>query len=97
MNAGLPLFDLLPVRKSDPDTSREAAKGVNITMLESCVYGCLKAHGSLTSFEIADILRLSLVTVSPRLRPLSDKGLVRDSGVRRMGQSGRNQIVWEIV
>lgn len=93
---GLPLFDFVPARRSDPETSKEAGRSVNTTMLEAAVYGCLKAHGPKTSFEIADILRLSLVTVSPRLRPLADKGLVRDSGVRRIGESGRGQIVWEI-
>lgn len=84
-------------RRADPDTSKDAAANVNVTSLEAAVYGCLKAHGPRTSFEIADILRLSLVTVSPRLRPLADKCLVRDSGVRRIGQSGKRQIVWEII
>lgn len=90
------LFDYALSRRNDPDTSRDAAAGVNVTAMEAAVYGAIKAHGPKTSFEIADILSLSLVTVSPRLRPLADKGMVRDSGVRRMGQSGRNQIVWEI-
>jgi DNA-binding CsgD family transcriptional regulator len=95
--APLPLFDFVPARRNDPGTSKDAARSINTTPLEAAVYGCLKAHGPKTSFEIADILRLSLVTVSPRLRPLADKCLVRDSGVRRLGKSGRNQIVWEIV
>lgn len=84
-------------RRNDPDTSKKAAAGVGTTMLEAAVFGCLKAHGPKTSFEIADILRLSLVTVSPRLAPLRDKGLIRDSGVRKLGESGRGRIVWEIV
>lgn len=91
------IFDYLAARKSDPQTSHDAAKSVNTTALEAAVYGCLKAHGPKTSFEIADILRLSLVTVSPRLAPLRDKGLIKDSGVRRIGESGRGRIVWEIV
>ena len=90
-------MDYLQARRSDPETSKDAAKSVNTTALEAAVYGCLKAHGPRTSFEIADILRLSLVTVSPRLAPLRDKGLIKDSGIRRIGQSGRSRIVWEIV
>ena len=93
----LPLFAFVPARKSDPDTSKIAGRSVNTTMLEACVYGALKAHGPMTSFEVADILRLSLVTVSPRFAPLRDKGLIKDSGVRRMGESGRGRIVWEII
>lgn len=95
--AGLPLFDFTPARRTDPATSKEAARSINTTALEAAVYGCLKAHGPKTSFEIADILRLSLVTVSPRLRPLADKAMIRDSGVRRMGESGRARVVWEII
>lgn len=98
MNAVTPdLFSWTPARRTDPRTSHDAAASINMPMLEAAVYGCLKAHGPCTSFEVADILRLSLVTVSPRLRPLADKGLVRDSGERRLGQSGRKQTVWEIV
>ena len=92
----LPLFAFVPARRSDPETSKEAARSVNTTMLEACVYGALKAHGPMTSFEVADILRLSLVTVSPRLRPMTEKGLVEDSGLKRTGTSGRKQIVWKI-
>ena len=94
---GLPLFEFVPARKTDPSTSHAAARSVNTTALEAAVYGCLKAHGPKTSFEIADILRLSLVTVSPRLAPLRDKGLIKDSGVRRIGESGKGRIVWEVV
>lgn len=86
-----------PARRTDPRTSREAGAAVNIAAMEAAVYGALKSHGPMTSFEIAELLRLSLVSVSPRLRPLADKGLIRDSGVRRTGESRRARTVWEIV
>ena len=92
----LPLFAHVPARKSDPSTSHEAARSVNTTMLEACVYGALKAHGPMTSFEVADILRLSLVTVSPRFAPLRDKGLIKDTGRRKTGESGRGRTIWAI-
>lgn len=97
MNNGLPLFDFVPARRSDPATSHEAGRMVNTSALEAAVYGCLKAHGPQTINEVADVLRLSLVTVSPRFAPLRDKQLIRDSGVRRFGpDSNRPRIVWEI-
>jgi predicted ArsR family transcriptional regulator len=91
----LPLFAW--ARRGDPDTSRRAASSVNPTALEAKVFGALKSNPSgLTSFEIADVLRLHLVTVSPRLRPLVNRGLVEDSGQRRIGASGRKQTVWRV-
>lgn len=95
--AGLPLFDYEPARRTDPQTSKKAARGVNKTALEAAVFGALKAHGPQTINEVADVLRLSLVTVSPRFAPLRDKQLIRDSGVRRFGpDSNRPRIVWEV-
>jgi predicted transcriptional regulator len=86
-----------PARRTDPKTSKDAAQKVNTTMLEAAVFGALKAHGPQTINEVADVLSLSLVTVSPRFAPLRDKGLIRDTGVRRLGESGRSRTVWEIV
>lgn len=97
MNTDLPLLDFALARRSDPATSKEAAASVNTTALEAAVVGALKAHGPMTSFEISDVLRLSLVTVSPRIAPLRDKGIVVDSGERRKGDSGRSRIVWRLV
>lgn len=85
------------VRRDDPDTSRAAAESIHVTQLEDVVLGALFAAGShgLTTFELADVTKLSLVTVSPRLRPLARKGRVYDTGLRRENPaSGRNAIVW---
>lgn len=85
-------------RTRDPDTSREAAGSVQLTDLEATVAAALSSFPSgATSFELADALGMSLVTVSPRLRPLAAKGTVRDSGRRHRAQNGRARIVWEIV
>jgi hypothetical protein len=84
-------------RRADPDTAKEAAKRVPTARLESLVLRCL--HGTLrglTSHEISIALDLSLVTVSPRMRPLARKGLVVDSGERRETASGSRAIVWKI-
>jgi DNA-binding MarR family transcriptional regulator len=89
------LFDYAKTRRSDPSTSHAAAATVDVTVLEKRVLDALKAKGRMTTTELADHLDMSLVTVSPRMRPLADKALVRDSGERRKNPSGRNAIVWE--
>jgi uncharacterized membrane protein len=88
------LFSYVPARKSDPDTSREAAISLDLPHLERIVLKALMSGGPMTSNELADFLRMPLVTVSPRLRPLADKGLIEDTELRRAGSSGRKSIVW---
>jgi len=88
-------------RNTDPETSREAALSVITALpdLEARVLGLLleQPYGEgLTSHELAQQLGLSLVTVSPRLRPLANKALIRPAG-RRVGDSGRSAIVWMAV
>jgi predicted ArsR family transcriptional regulator len=84
-------------RTLHPETSHAAARSVRPTDLEACVLRALRScKDGATSFELAELLGLSLVTVSPRLRPLVNKRLVRDSGRTRRGDSGRPRIVWEI-
>jgi predicted transcriptional regulator len=80
-------------RRSDPETSVEAAASVQVGALESIVYRAI-CERPATSTELSERLGLSLVTVSPRLRPLCNKGLIVDSGERRSGTSGRKSIVW---
>lgn len=83
-------------RRTDPETSREAAQKVDANALEALVLKALQEHGSGgTTEEIADWLHMSLVTVSPRLRPLEMKALVRRDGVRA-NRSGRSATVWKV-
>jgi predicted ArsR family transcriptional regulator len=89
-------------RKSDPDTAKRAAASVDARSVEGIVVGILRRHEvqfheGLTTEEIAQKSGLSLVTVSPRMRPLSEKGLVADSGLRRKNESGRQAIIWKAV
>lgn len=59
-------------RRSDPATSRAAAARVNTSDPESLVLNALRAHPvGLTSHEVAALLNRELVSVSPRMRPLS--------------------------
>lgn len=88
-------------RSTDPSTSREAAAFVrdHLPNLENLVFGAVKRakkRGMILD-ELIDTLTLDKVTISPRLRPLVDKGLIFASFERRLGKSGRNQTVWKCV
>jgi len=85
-------------RETDPRTSHEAAASIRLSELQDTVLQALKIiPGGATSLELADALCMSPWSVSPRIKPLVKKGLVRDSGRTRMGVSGRASIVWEAV
>lgn len=83
-------------RKDDPDTSREAAEGINVTNLEQEVYN------AVCSFRDQPIIgedvrpRLPDVhfnSITPRFKALEKKGLITYTGEKRPGESGRNQRV----
>jgi predicted ArsR family transcriptional regulator len=83
-------------RRQDPDTSKKAAARVPVADLEQRVLRALQlSKAGMTTHELAWLLKVDLVSVSPRMRPLTEKGLVRDSGERRRGDSGRASIVWK--
>lgn len=76
-------IDYLPrARSSDPETSHEAAAKVDGRTLADSVLKDLQNHGPATSHEIAERMGLSLVTVSPRMKPLEDSGRVARDGKR---------------
>lgn len=72
-----------PARRTDPETSREAAASVDAAGLEALVLRALHDLGPSTSREVAEHLGRDLVTVSPRFRPLERKGRVRRTERRR--------------
>ncbi|MBZ5700287.1 MAG: hypothetical protein LAN84_00410 [Acidobacteriia bacterium] len=82
-------------RRRDPDTAKKAAAAVPVADLEARVLQALRLLKGATTHELAWFLKVDLVSVSPRMRPLAEKGLVRDSGERRRGESGRASIVWK--
>ena len=102
--AGPTLFDLPIIgraRARDPETAKAAARGADAHTLSGQVVRLLEqepaAAGGLTSEELAERLGRDRLSVSPRLKPLVEKGLVRDSGRRRGTRLGRKAIVWEVV
>ena len=84
------------VRPESPDTSHAAAHSVNTTDLESKVYGAIKSFGPLGCIQDEILSRFPgypYSSVTARFRALLDKDLIRDTGERRKGKSGRGQRV----
>ena len=82
-------------RRYDPQTSKDAANSVDVERLQGLVLDMLRDCPSTTQ-ELADFCKMPRDSISPRIRPLVDKGLVMDSGLRRAGPSGRKAIVWRL-
>jgi Fic family protein len=82
-------------RNNDPDTSREAAMKLDATRLQQIVLNTLGQFPSgLTAHEVADITGIALVTISPRMKPLEEKGAVERVGKRVPQGYTRKQTVW---
>ena len=81
-------------RNTDPETSHEAAAKVDANHLEHLVWECLAQHGPMITEQICAAMGMPWKTVSPRLRPLCNKGWVREAGTA-MASTGRRVIVWE--
>lgn len=83
-------------RATDPETSKEAAKSVNVTYLEGKVLKAIQAAGEkgATQDDLVESLGLPSNSITPRFKPLMNKGLVQDSGTARKGHySGKRQRV----
>ena len=78
-------------RNTDPQTSHDAVKTVNVNRLEGIFLDYVRRSGALgiTANEICNCSGLSQNSITPRSSGLRRKGLIRDSG-RRRGKS----IVW---
>ena len=84
-------------RTTDPTTSHQAAQRVALEAcrMEVIVLEAIKLFPEgATSHEIVEATGLTWQTATPRIRPLVNKGLVVDSGVRRPGPTGKKCIVW---
>lgn len=84
------------VRRNDPLTSHVAAALVNTTELEEMVYFTIRSYGKAGCIQ-DDVLRdhksYPYSSITARFSALIAKGLVKDSGDRRKGRSGRHQRV----
>ncbi len=77
-------------RRSDPETSREAAQKVNVQLCQSRVLNVIRSYG--IDGCIVDDLRAELPNMSPaqRMVELERKGKIIYIG-KRKGRLGRNQ------
>jgi hypothetical protein len=93
-------LDLLTVglaRRSDPDTSKKAAKTIQPS-LEDIVLQAIKSfpNGCIAD-QVVEHTGLRWGSVTARFKPLINKGLIEDTGERRQGASGRSQRVLRAV
>ena len=87
-------------RRSDPETSREAARSVtNIRESQQRILGVFQVGGPMADHQLLEYLprTYSPSGVRTRRSELVAKGLLRDSGKRIKTPAGRNAIVWEAV
>ena len=78
------------------DTSIEAAESIDITRLEQMILADIELSGvwGMTQDDLLTMHpRLSYSSVTSRPAALKRKGLIFDSGERRLGKSGRRQAV----
>jgi hypothetical protein len=94
------LFGGPVARRSDPETSWQAARSVDPLKLRATqreILWVLRNWGPLTDEEIAVLVGPDSQSPSglrTRRRELVDAGLVVDTGRRRKSRSGRAMIVW---
>ena len=86
-------------RASDPQTSYESAARVvpKLRELQRIVFETHQAHpGGLTDFDLENICGSHGSTYRTRRAELTEMGLLRDSGRKKL-QNGRNRVVWQLV
>lgn len=89
-------------RRTDPETSHQAAARVNVTKREQVVLDALDEYGPMTSEELAAATGTEIPAITPRFRPLANKGLIVEARnqdgeiITRRGASGRKRIVWRL-
>ena len=84
------------VRRDDPATSHDAAESIDATALESVVADAIWEFGAAGAIadEVCNALpRHAYNTITPRFKPLKDKGIIITDGTRRKAKSGRGQMV----
>ena len=85
-------------RTDATDTSVQAACSLDVTRLEYAVLAAIRKLGPCISDEVREHFpSLSYSSVTARYRSLLDKGLIKDTGKRRKGISGRKQRVMEVL
>jgi DNA-binding MarR family transcriptional regulator len=85
-------FDFTPAppptgcaRRSDPAASKEAAAKVDVTRTEGIVLDALRKWGPMSTREISRKTDIDRLSISPRMKPLEERGKVKRLEERRDG------------
>ena len=86
------------VRKNAPVTSIEAAASLDSASMEQRVYEVIASFedGCIQDQVLAQLNHYPYSSVTARFRSLLDKGYIIDTGLTRLGKSGRPQRVLKI-
>lgn len=95
-------------KTTDPETSHAAAASVkNITQTQQAILSIFDRFGSMVDDRLVELYNLkvvggtapraSLSGIKTRRKELVVRGLIQDSGDRRVLESGRRAIVWSKV
>lgn len=78
------------------ETSAAAAHAIEPSAVTLCgqVLAAIRACHGLTCFEIEEALHLRHQTASARIWDLHTRGLITDSGARRLTSASRAAVVW---
>jgi len=90
-----------PSSSNAPETSDQAAAAI-APASETIAFKVLeylreRGPAGATDEEVHQDLRLGIRTAVPRRWELCEKGLVKDSGLRRKVESGNYAVVWTVV
>ena len=87
--------------KGEAETGKEAAASMNphLGRLQRLVADTVKSSGEngMTPEDLCEATGLERTTVQPRTSELRAKGILRDSGLRRLNRSRKRAIVWVYV
>lgn len=85
-------------RRRDPETSKKAARTVRVGSLMEKVLNAIRcAPAGMTIEEISVQLDMSIVSVSPRMAPLTRRQFIKSSGHTRKNSSGHEATVYVAV
>ena len=84
------------VRRDDPATSHDAAESIDATAMESIVADAIwesRETGAIADDVCNALPRHAYNSITPRFKPLKEKGIIIVDGTRRKARSGRSQMV----
>lgn len=98
-----PLFDPdqpdlghLAARRTDPDTSHDAAGALDGARDRERALLALAEHGPMTDFELGDAIARQQTSAGKRRHELQAEGLVEPTTMRRETPSGSTARVWQL-